>query len=722
MSFIMKVTAVLMTLILPLLNLFNPQKKQEYTYTDLKPTEKEERIMTEYIFGENDIYLSSAGNDSNDGKENSPLLTPGAAKQLAADKRNSGVTGHITVWIDEGEYAFDKALIFTSDDAEDVSYIAVPGKKVIFTGAATITGWREDTLNGKTCLSAAIPEGASHTSVFKNGKTVPQTRYPEDGYFRIDNENHEGSKFTQENTPWSLTRGDLELTPSKDQETKSFANPECVTVRVLHRWVDDFSKLTGYDAERNRITFSSPLSAIVEKGDRYYFENVMESFDRPGEWYSDNDRIYYIPLEGETVNNLDISVALTDRLISIDGCSNLYFEGVEFCNTDSRFPEPEKGAWLASSGLRFPQAEYDCGGAFEATACSGINIKYCNFSNIGLYAVKFNRLVKDSSVIGCTILNMGAGGVFIHGFNEKEETRITEKITVKDNLIDGYGRYFYSAIGILLTHARNCELSNNEICNGYYSAISDGWLWGYSYSVTENNRICNNLIYNIGQGWLSDMGGIYTLGRQRGTVLSGNVIHNVAADPGQGGYGGWGIYLDEGSQFIVVEKNLVYNCGSQSYHQHYGENNVVQNNIFALSKEGQMTSSFGHGESQVGYEDEETHNEFTLKNNIFLTDNTAIYVKVCNHTFKDDTNLYWDLTNGRNVFNDYHDDGKAEERIFRNKMSSEYGLYASAVFADPGFKDPKNADFTLPDSNSALTEIGFEKWNYNNAGTLTEHR
>lgn len=196
---------------------------------------------------------------------------------------------------------------------------------------------------------------------------------------------------------------------------------------------------------------------------------------------------------------------------------------------------------------------------------------------------------------------------------EKEERIITENITVRDNLIDGYGRYFYSAIGILLTHARGCDVSNNEIRNGYYSAISDGWLWGYNYSVTENNRICNNLIYNIGQGWLSDMGGIYTLGRQKGTVLSGNVIHNVAADPGEGGYGGWGIYLDEGSQSILVEKNLVYDCGSQSFHQHYGEFNVIRNNIFALSKEGQIRSSFSHSPNQTGYESEEKHIEFTLK-------------------------------------------------------------------------------------------------------------
>ena len=711
-----------MSILLPLLSVFVHEGKN-FDYTPIQPVQKEEKQLTEYEVHPDDIFVSLSGDDTNNGSEGAPVCSVAHAKELAAAKRNEGCTEHINVWISGGTYVFESALEFTRNDADDVSYIAVPGESVCFSGSRKLSDWKEDSLNGRVCVSADVPEGTFFNSLFRRGKTVPQTRYPETGYFIIDNEDHTGSAFTENNTPWSLTRGDLELTPSKKQTIKDFKNPENVTLRVLHLWVDDFSKLKEYDGEKDRIRFSSPMSATVQKGDRYYFENVCEAFDSPGEWYlsTSNHKVYYIPLDGELVSTLDLSYAVTDRLISITSLSGITFEGIDFMNTDSSYPELEEGAWLADSGLRFPQAEYDCGGVFEATCSSDINLRYCSFKNIGIYAVKFNRVCKNCSVVGCDFLNIGAGGVFIHGFNETADDRITENITVRDNLIDGYGRYFYSAIGVFLTHARNCDISNNEICNGYYTAISDGWLWGYGYSVTENNKICNNLIYNIGQGWLSDMGGIYTLGRQHGTVLSGNVIHNVAADPGEGGYGGWGIYLDEGSQFILVEKNLVYDCGSQGFHQHYGENNIISNNIFALNAEGQATSSFAYGSSQIGYEDEKTHNEFTFERNIFLSDNTAIYVKLRNHVFKDDTNLYWDLTNGKNVFGDYNDGGLANERIFKKYVTDELGLYKNAVFADPGFKDARGFDFTLPDDNSALEEIGFEKWDYSAAGTLTEH-
>lgn len=194
--------------------------------------------------------------------------------------------------------------------------------------------------------------------------------------------------------------------------------------------------------------------------------------------------------------------------------------------------------------------------------------------------------MQNASVQSCIFDNIGAQAVYIRGENvDVSDENVTKDIRVTNNSISKYGRVFFNAVGMLVIHANSVEISHNEIHDGYYTAVSVGWVWGYSYSVTYNNKICDNLIYNIGQGWLSDMGGIYTLGNQPGTVISGNIIHNVAADPDEGGYGGWGIYLDEGSSYITVEKNLAYSCGSNAYHLNYGSYNMVRNNIFVLSGE-----------------------------------------------------------------------------------------------------------------------------------------
>jgi parallel beta-helix repeat protein len=143
------------------------------------------------------------------------------------------------------------------------------------------------------------------------------------------------------------------------------------------------------------------------------------------------------------------------------------------------------------------------------------------------------------------------------------------------------------------------KIEHNAIRDMYYTGISVGWDWGFHDTAAHDNLVLDNDISDIGQNQLSDMGGIYVLGKQPGSRIAGNRIRHVSAR----GYGGWGIYLDEGSTSWTVENNVVGDTKTGGFHIHYGGNNLIRNNVFAHAKlEGQLIRSRDDQQGPIRFE------------------------------------------------------------------------------------------------------------------------
>ena len=692
MEFLRFITSLFMAVIIPIANFFGSLgKPQKADFTDHEPVIKTERKADEFVMGDNDI-----------------ILYDGIGLEEAAAKIKANPSGeNISVWMHGGEYQISDTINLSG--LKNVTFRAFPNEKVSVTSYTTVGGWSEGTANGVKVWVADIPEGMSFNTLYKGDEKLSVTRYPENGNFLVKEPDTTVQLFNEENTPWIYTRGDKAFYVNDDVKLKTFYNTSDVQLKMMHYWYCERTTLESF--ENGRVEMKVPCTMIVQKNDRYFFENVFEALDKPGEWYHDKKagKLYYVPQSGDDISTTVLCAPKLTKLFNISDAENIEIRNITFKNTDWCYPTPDPSlGWLTEYNLIFPQGNLECEGAVDITRSQGINFTNCDFINIGNTAIRYQRICHDCTVTGCTFKEIGANVVFVNGYNTEDVSQQTYNIKVVDNLIAGYGRNFPSGIGILSTHARDCTYSHNEIHDGYYTAISCGWMWGYAYSVSDGNDISENLIYDIGQGWLSDMGGIYTLGKQPHTVLTHNKIYNVAADPNEGGYGGWGIYLDEGSSGITVYQNLVYDCGSDSYHQHYGQDNIVKNNIFALSGEGQIRSSR-----------KEDHNEFYLTGNIIVTDGALIYSQVTQGKFIDDKNLFWDYTNGKNILSSTGSNKDFKNRLHKMVME-KMDYYNGAVYADPLFRDAENFDFTLADNSPALTEIGFETWNYNTAGTLTD--
>ena len=172
------------------------------------------------------------------------------------------------------------------------------------------------------------------------------------------------------------------------------------------------------------------------------------------------------------------------------------------------------------------------------------------------------------------------------------------------------------------------------------------------------------------------------------------------------------MYCDEGSRNILIENNLAYRCRHACFNQHYGKDNLVRNNIFAFADTGPVMLARS-----------ESHTSFILRNNIILSDGTPIYAGGYAYNvetptpFDSDSNLVWStagkVLGAQNRFSSriYEPD----EPLLSWEEWLALGNDKHTLVADPGFTDPENGDFSLPE-NSPAFQIGFKPFPLDKAG------
>jgi hypothetical protein len=277
---------------------------------------------------------------------------------------------------------------------------------------------------------------------------------------------------------------------------------------------------------------------------------------------------------------------------------------------------------------------------------------------------------------------------------------VTGAVTVDDCIIRGFGRWFPGAIGLWIGQSSDNTVTHNDIADGFYTTVSVGWSWGYNPTTCKRNIIEFNRLHHLGRNVLSDMGGVYTLGLSEGTSVSHNVIHDVDSYK-KSGAGGWGLYNDEGSTGILLEGNLVWNTTTGSYHQHYGRENVVRNNILAFSRHGQIVRS------RI-----EDHLSFTIEKNIVVWNGGPLLAgHWSDHkNFRMDSNLYYDVSGTPVEF-----PGGLSLQEWRKATGQD----EHSRIADPKFKDAANHDFRLEPDSPALA-MGFRPFDASRAGVRGE--
>ncbi|RXZ84473.1 right-handed parallel beta-helix repeat-containing protein [Paenibacillaceae bacterium] len=363
-----------------------------------------------------------------------------------------------------------------------------------------------------------------------------------------------------------------------------------------------------------------------------------------------------------------------------------------------------------------PQGAYHLPGAIELRGARNCVFDRCVLEHIGMYGFDLQQGCVSNRIVRCEIRDMGAGGIKLSGAAavgraKGAETLRTGLNIMTDNHIHDGGYVFASGVGILARHAYGNVIAHNHIHHLFYTGISCGWEWGYKDNVTKDNTIEFNHIHDLGFGLINDMGGIYLLGVQPGTVVRGNLIYNVTKK----NYGGWGIYLDEGSAHVIVENNIVYRTHSQCFHENIGGENIVRNNIFAFGGEGLATLTHI-----------EAHNSITYEKNIFISDGTPIFVgkhegALQQNAFRSDCNILWDISGKGVCHANYDKDDHAQMRYlewFDMEQWRALGYDLHSIEADPGFTNARQGDFTLAAASPVIAH-GFVPFELSTVGPRT---
>jgi len=539
--------------------------------------------------GEHVVYVSPEGNDAwsgtvadpkGDGTDG-PFATLEKARDAVRTLRQSDtpIKGGITVVLRGGVYRIERTLHLSAEDSgthdAPVVWRSAAGEKAVLLGGVVVNDFKPVT-DGKIRerLSETARNKVVHTDlkpcgIDDYGGMDPKNSHRMELYFKQD--------FMRiaryPNEGW-LTVADVPLTGEKlinlrvmhDQNRKTgehngiftydgdrpdtWAESDDIWVHGywVYDWSDSFHRIATLDKKKKAIRPEEPYHYYgYRKGQRYYFLNVLEELDEPGEWYLDRttECLYFWPPSPIGDGDVVLSV-LQEPIIVLDDVSNITIRGLTFEGSRST--------------------------AVQANGGANVTIAGCVFRNLGKVAVSVADGT-NNGVRSCDIHHVATGGISVSGGNRK--TLESAGNYAINNHIHHFGVIEKTYNPAISLHGVGNIASHNLMHDAPHSAI----LHGGNDNILEYNETHHVLLET------NDAGAFYT-GRNpshQGNIIRYNYFHDIGKELGHGSNS---VYIDDGSCGFLVFGNVFYrggvpgraNMGAMFIHG--GRYNTIENNIF----------------------------------------------------------------------------------------------------------------------------------------------
>jgi len=559
------------------------------------------------------VYVAPDGNDANPGTEEQPFKTIQKAQEAIRNTKTDE-KGNKEVIILPGAYFLTEPLRFGPEDGGSIDdgyqQVFYEGRDAHISGGKRITGFREIEPG---LVVADVPEAA----VFPVG--VPTPGQTEPWSFRdlyVNDVRRTRARFPNISSA-AAQEGWLRVKQAgQDRRTNFFFNADDglkavrdldkVELVFLHDWSITRTPVKSIDVDKSQLTVPIKIGGSMvfwaidgfEPHARYFLENSIEYLDASGEWFLDTDagKLYYRLCEGEQADTINVIAPIATQLLVVEGTAerpveNLHFVGLNFAHTAFN-EKPQKTYWgIQAAAFSSPDVENADGSgkngsgfpsslpadaAVQYDFTRNCTIDHCTFRHLGENGLWLRKSCLSSIVEHCLFEDIGANGVMI-GTHDNNNT--AKRNSLIYSTVTQTGKTLYGAVGIWIGLTENSTIDRCEVFDTPYTGISLGWVWNDSPSAAKENMVLNCHLHHHMQ-ILSDGGAIYTLGRQPGSRLAFNRIHDIPLNAGNAESNG--MFLDEGTTEFTIDYNLITDTERSPLRFHQAKKNLVENNFFLL--------------------------------------------------------------------------------------------------------------------------------------------
>jgi hypothetical protein len=528
-----------------------------------------------------DFYVALNGNNADPGTKDQPFATPARAMTAVRALVSNGLKTDVRVVLRGGTYALETPLVFTAADSgtanHAITFTAEPGERVVISGGREITNWKAAGASKWTAELGGVRSGQwFFRQLIVNDQRAVRARWSnKDGVLHLVTVGSEVKSFTLDQALPQESLG------GQDAELVVYENWSVSRALISSSSLRQLATATaaGFIGHGDTTTASPGKPAFIE--------HARFALDQPREWFLDRrtGTLTYLAAPGETPARTVAFAPVLTHLVKIAGTKdkpvrNVHFKGLIFEHTD--FPLPSMGyseiqAAHFGSNTNLPTQVQPV--AIECTYAEGIRFERCHLAHLNNSGIGFGPGCRCNAVIGCVIEDMGGNGVMV-GWRGMGRLKAGSEGTldadwadpadvpagneVSNCVIRQCGMDSRGAVGIFVAFSADTRVAHNVVHDLPYTGLSIGYRWNSTPTSQVRCIAEYNHIYDV-MKTLADGGGIYLLGLQPGTVLRGNLIHDVHRSAyAQGGAPNNGFFIDNGSKGFLFESNVVHQTSGEA--------------------------------------------------------------------------------------------------------------------------------------------------------------